>query len=169
MLLFAFVISAHKELLFFRHEFLRSLVLLPFTGSLTTFAVRLKNISTVKEILTTNSQKIFLAHVKTSSEEIIACIWTVLLFSARICKNILSADHPRQPKDRSPLHSEPVFHLLHSVVLGAQQLLGSLLSHTAEPRLVQLSHAVVLFWQQGALCLVERLHFLEKLLWVLTR
>lgn len=88
------------------------------------------------------------------------------IVSAKICTNILSADHPWQ---RSPFHSKPIFHLLHSVVLGPQQLFGSLLSDTVEPRLVQLSHAGVILWQQGALCPVELLHFLEKLLWVLSR
>lgn len=69
----------------------------------------------------------------------------------------------------SPLHSEPIGHLLHRVVVGVQQLSGSLLSNAVEPRVVQLGHAGVVLRQHGALRPVDLLHFLEELLRVLTR
>lgn len=69
----------------------------------------------------------------------------------------------------SPLHNESVGHLLYGVVLCVQQLLGSLLTYTVQPGLVQLSHTCVIFWCSGEICFVELLNFLKKLLLVLTR
>lgn len=91
------------------------------------------------------------------------------IVSAKIYNSILPSGRPWQQKLLSPFHGEPVLHLLHSVVLGVQQLSGPLLSNAAEPRLVQLSHAGAVLRQQGALRPVDLLHFLEKLLRVLAR
>lgn len=102
------------------------------------------------------------------SEETLSFIRTVLL-SAKKYGPISCLLITHGNRYVSPFHSEPIFHLLHSVVLGVQQLFGSLLSNAAEPWVVQLSHVGVVFWEHGALCPVNLLHFLEKLLWVLTR
>lgn len=128
-----------------------------------------KSTSTVKETVTRKSQENLIGKCETLSQKRQSPLFGRFYCQCKKYGPISCLLITHGSRYGSPFHSEPVFHLLHSVVPGVQQLLGSLLSNAAEPWVVQLSHVGVVLWQHGALRPVNLLHFLEKLLWVLTR
>lgn len=87
----------------------------------------------MKEILTIKSQENLIGTCETLSQKRQSLLFGRFYCQCKKYGPISCLPITDGNRYGSPFHSEPVCHLLHSVVLGVQQLFGSLLTNTAEP------------------------------------